>query len=38
LTTAMEPALTLLVSSLVLGVALAIFLPMWGTNALLLKH
>jgi MSHA biogenesis protein MshG len=38
LTTAMEPVLTLLVSSLVLGVALAIFLPMWGTNSLLLKH
>ena len=38
LTTALEPLLTLLVSALVLGVALAIFLPMWGTNSLLLKH
>jgi MSHA biogenesis protein MshG len=38
LTTALEPALTLLVSALVLGLALAIFLPMWETNTLLLKH
>jgi len=38
LTTALEPLLTLLVSALVLGVALAIFLPMWGANSLLLKH
>jgi type II secretory pathway component PulF len=38
LTTMLEPMLTLLVSGLVLGVALAVFLPMWGTNTLLLKH
>jgi type II secretory pathway component PulF len=38
LTTALEPLLTLLVSSLVLGVALAVFLPLWQTNSLLLKH
>ncbi|MBU0617819.1 MAG: type II secretion system F family protein [Planctomycetes bacterium] len=38
LTTALEPALTLVVSALVLGLALAIFLPMWETNTLLLKR
>jgi len=38
LTTALEPALTLVVSALVLGMALAIFLPMWETNTLMLKH
>jgi type II secretory pathway component PulF len=38
LTTALEPALTLVVSALVLGLALAIFLPMWETNTLMLKH
>ncbi len=38
LTTALEPLLTLLISGLVLGVALAIFLPMWQTNSMLLKH
>lgn len=37
-TTALEPVLTLLMSSLVLGVALAVFLPLWQTNTLLLKH
>ena len=38
MTTALEPALTLLVSGLVLVVALAIFLPMWESNSLMLKH
>jgi hypothetical protein len=38
LTTALEPALTLVVSLLVMGVALAIFLPMWESNTMLLKH
>ncbi len=38
LTTALEPVLTLVVSALVLGLALAIFLPMWETNTLMLKH
>jgi type II secretory pathway component PulF len=38
LTTALEPLLTLILSGLVLGVALAIFLPLWQTNSLLLKH
>jgi type II secretory pathway component PulF len=38
LTTALEPLLTILLSSLVLGVALAIFLPMWRMNSALLKH
>lgn len=38
LTTALEPLLTLLMSGLVLGVALAVFLPLWQTNSLLLKH
>ncbi len=38
LTTALEPVLTLMLSGLVLGVALAIFLPLWQTNSLLLKH
>lgn len=37
LTTLLEPLLTLLVSSLVLGVALAIFLPMWEANSIMLK-
>ena len=37
LTTLLEPALTLMVSSLVLGVALAIFLPMWESNSIMLK-
>ncbi len=38
LTTALEPLLTVAVSSLVMGVALAIFLPMWKMNSVLLKH
>jgi type II secretory pathway component PulF len=38
LATALEPLLTLVVSALVLGLALAVFLPMWETNTLLLKH
>jgi type II secretory pathway component PulF len=38
LTTALEPLLTVLLSSLVLGVALAIFMPMWRMNSALLKH
>lgn len=38
LTTALEPALTLVVSGLVLVVALAIFLPLWESNTMLLKH
>lgn len=37
LTVALEPLLTLLVSALVLGMALAIFLPMWEMHSLLLK-
>ena len=37
LTTLLEPLLTLLVSSLVLGVAMAIFLPMWEANSIMLK-
>jgi MSHA biogenesis protein MshG len=37
LTVALEPLLTLLVSALVMGMALAIFLPMWEMHALLLK-
>ena len=36
--TSLEPLLTLLVSALVFAVALAIFLPMWETNTLLLEH
>ncbi len=38
LTTALEPLLTLVVSALVLGVALAIFLPMWEMNNVILEH
>lgn len=38
LTTALEPVLTLMVSLLVLGTALAIFMPMWELNTVLLKH
>ncbi len=36
--TALEPLLTLLVSSVVMGVALAVFLPMWESNTLMLKQ
>ncbi|MGE0481416.1 MAG: type II secretion system F family protein, partial [Phycisphaerae bacterium] len=38
MTTALEPLLTLVVSALVLGVALAIFQPLWRMNAVLLEH
>jgi len=38
LTTALEPLLTLLVSGMVLFVAMAVFLPLWEANALMLKH
>jgi type II secretory pathway component PulF len=38
LTTALEPALTLLVSLMVLGLALAVFLPLWETNTMLVKN
>ncbi|MEW6252979.1 MAG: type II secretion system F family protein, partial [Planctomycetota bacterium] len=38
LTIMLEPVLTLTISALVLGVALAIFLPMWQMNRMLLKH
>ena len=38
LTTALEPLLTIGVSSLVMGVALAIFLPMWKMNSVMLKQ
>lgn len=38
LTVLLEPALTVTISALVLGVAMAIFLPMWQINSLLLKH
>ncbi|MCK4342220.1 MAG: type II secretion system F family protein [Phycisphaerae bacterium] len=37
MTTALEPMLTMMVSMLVLFVALAIFLPMWEVNSLMLK-
>jgi type II secretory pathway component PulF len=37
LTILLEPALTIGISALVLGVALAIFLPLWQMNSLLLK-
>ena len=37
LTILLEPILTIGISSLVLGVALAIFLPLWQMNSLLLK-
>jgi type II secretory pathway component PulF len=38
LTTALEPLLTLLLSLLVLSVALAIFLPIWEMNSLMLEE
>ena len=38
LTTALEPLLVLVVSSLVLLVALAIFLPIWEMNSMVLKQ
>jgi type II secretory pathway component PulF len=38
LTTALEPVLTLVVSSLVMALALAVFLPMWESNEQLLHH
>ena len=37
LTTALEPALVLVVSALVLAVALAIFLPIWDMNTIMLN-
>lgn len=38
MTTALEPLLTIAVSALVLGVALAIFQPLWRMNSVLLEH
>lgn len=38
MTTALEPLLTMFVSGLVLLMALAIFLPLWEMNSIMLKH
>ncbi len=37
-TTMLEPLLTMLISGMVLVIALAIFLPLWEANSLMLEH